>query len=1036
MAATGEITRDAAGSRAPAYDGFMSYSHVSDDLLAPRLQAAVQRFAKPWWKRRAVRIFRDESSLSANPHLWSSITAALDGSEWFILLLSDEAARSEWVNREIEYWLAHKDPSRIIPVVTQGEFGWEHGDIAVSSTAAPPALSGAFREEPRWVDLRWARSDTDMDLSNPRFSSAVADIASAMRGVPKDELASEEVYQHRRTIRTAWAGGIALFVLGVAAAVAALIAIDQSSEAREQRDEASRQADLAREQAELAQDNAALAERNAELAEENAARAERNAALARSRELAASAINVLDDDPTLSKLLALAAADIADPPLESVSALHQAFGADKVVGRYSWPENVTRPFQLWTDVAPSGDHLVASGVFGVPSGHLEVVEIESGDVVWSFDVDHGEVAIDRPRYVAGGEAIVAGALWEAPGTSGPAPPSDELGVFVWDAATGELLAHYDFGECGATVADAAGSRALVKYLPPGLKSCWFPGQGVDVPLDLLDLDSGERRRLTGRARGRIGAVGGGSALSAGGRFVAFDDGERDRVVVGDLDEGARLGDLDLSGSPQEVRFVQAVADDGTFLVYGSRPMLVVDAASGAVTAEIEPRDLEAFVTLVGDSLYASSLGGSLQSFEARTGNELMTLPAIGSGNVSATADGLVLVSDGTAGGVLVDPDPRGEIVAVETCPGFTWAGSLTATIETATLLQICRGDRHGTTQAVALDARAVAYALPGGWGQQQPISPDGERFVRQAADDSMLGPLEVRDVRTGGLAVELQGICWWDQDIGATGQCTVGTEPPFAFWANRLRWSPDGTMIAGVSALFQGTGVILGVWDATTGELLFVETGDTELGNHVDAVFSPDSARLVASYWGPMFRMFSTDDWSVTAEAPIPESLTGTTGVDFAGYGEDGTMLIAVGGVARGVSSLHWLDATTLEQRFSLTDVHDASIRSHAMSRDRSLIATGSGDGTVRVWDAATGALVHEIPVGDLLVQGVAFVDDDHLAVAPQGGGLLVYTIDTDELLEIVRDSLSRGFTASECQKYNFGGDCPSLAELADGSRP
>jgi hypothetical protein len=59
------------------YDGFISYSHAADDLLAPRLQAGLQRFAKPWWKRRELRIFRDESSLSANPHLWSSITEAV-----------------------------------------------------------------------------------------------------------------------------------------------------------------------------------------------------------------------------------------------------------------------------------------------------------------------------------------------------------------------------------------------------------------------------------------------------------------------------------------------------------------------------------------------------------------------------------------------------------------------------------------------------------------------------------------------------------------------------------------------------------------------------------------------------------------------------------------------------------------------------------------------------------------------------------------------------------------------------------------------
>jgi len=55
--------------RADAYDAFVSYSHAADDLLAPRLQTGLQRFAKPWWKRRALHIFRDESSLSASPHL-------------------------------------------------------------------------------------------------------------------------------------------------------------------------------------------------------------------------------------------------------------------------------------------------------------------------------------------------------------------------------------------------------------------------------------------------------------------------------------------------------------------------------------------------------------------------------------------------------------------------------------------------------------------------------------------------------------------------------------------------------------------------------------------------------------------------------------------------------------------------------------------------------------------------------------------------------------------------------------------------------
>jgi hypothetical protein len=250
--------------RGLAYDGFISYSHAADNLLAPRLQAGLQRFAKPWWKRRALRIFRDEASLSANPHLWSSIIEALDGCGWFILLLSTDAAESEWVDREVEYWVEHKDPERIIPVLTDGDFSWVDGHII--SDATPPALAAAFRDEPRWVDLRFARTDEQLDLNNAAFRGAIADVASAIRGVPKDELESEEVRQHRRTVRTAWGAGIALLALVLLASTAAVYAVGQQNRAD----------DLAGQEAEARQVAVEATEAEAEaraLAEEEAQRA-------------------------------------------------------------------------------------------------------------------------------------------------------------------------------------------------------------------------------------------------------------------------------------------------------------------------------------------------------------------------------------------------------------------------------------------------------------------------------------------------------------------------------------------------------------------------------------------------------------------------------------------------------------------------------------------------------------------------------------------------------------------------------------------
>jgi hypothetical protein len=55
------------------YDAFISYSHVKDKPIASALQSAIQRLGKPWYQRRGLRVFRDDTSLSATPSLWPSI---------------------------------------------------------------------------------------------------------------------------------------------------------------------------------------------------------------------------------------------------------------------------------------------------------------------------------------------------------------------------------------------------------------------------------------------------------------------------------------------------------------------------------------------------------------------------------------------------------------------------------------------------------------------------------------------------------------------------------------------------------------------------------------------------------------------------------------------------------------------------------------------------------------------------------------------------------------------------------------------------
>src|ERR1700749_1770440 len=83
------------------YDAFVSYSHARGKPIAVALQSVVQKLGKPWYRRRALRLFRDDTSLSATPQLWPSIEQALKNSRFLVLLPSPEAAGSPWVAKEV-----------------------------------------------------------------------------------------------------------------------------------------------------------------------------------------------------------------------------------------------------------------------------------------------------------------------------------------------------------------------------------------------------------------------------------------------------------------------------------------------------------------------------------------------------------------------------------------------------------------------------------------------------------------------------------------------------------------------------------------------------------------------------------------------------------------------------------------------------------------------------------------------------------------------------------------------------------------------
>ncbi|MFD8542966.1 TIR domain-containing protein [Streptomyces sp. NPDC059649] len=264
-------------------DAFISYHHASDSAKAAHLRRGLQNFARSWRQLRALRVFLDNASLSANPGLWPEIERQLAESGAFILLACPGSAGSEWVQKEINWWRAGRGSRQVLIVVTGGELVWDEqrGDFDWErTTCLPRTMAGMFTDEPRWVDLRWMPEDNPGSLRDPRFQQRVADLAAPLHGRPKEDLIGADVAQHRKTRRLARGALAVITTLAVLAGVASVVAVLQRNEARSQ------------------------------------------ARLATSRQLAATALNLKDGNLRLASLLGIEAYRMQRSP-EAIAALNQ-----------------------------------------------------------------------------------------------------------------------------------------------------------------------------------------------------------------------------------------------------------------------------------------------------------------------------------------------------------------------------------------------------------------------------------------------------------------------------------------------------------------------------------------------------------------------------------------------------------------------------------------------------------------------------------------------------------------------------------------
>jgi WD40 repeat protein len=219
------------------FDAFLSYSRA-DAYAANRLKQSIERFAAPWYRARARRVFLDTATLAARGSLRTSIENSLASSRAMVLLASSASRNSRWVDKEVTWWLDHRGTDNLHLAILDGRIDWSRSEPG--SSAEPPAAlldswRSAFVEEPIWVDLRWMVGLDKVDQRDPRLTDAAAELLASMRGVPKDVVVGEHLRRRRQTRQVITTVITTLLILLVTAIVSTVVAVNRRNVAIEQR---------------------------------------------------------------------------------------------------------------------------------------------------------------------------------------------------------------------------------------------------------------------------------------------------------------------------------------------------------------------------------------------------------------------------------------------------------------------------------------------------------------------------------------------------------------------------------------------------------------------------------------------------------------------------------------------------------------------------------------------------------------------------------------------------------------------------------
>jgi len=1012
----------------------MSYSHAADGRLAPALQSGLHRFAKPWYRLRALHVFRDKTSLAVTPALWGDIQEALNESAHFILLASPEAAASAWVQREIEHWLQSNPVERMLIVLTGGSMEWDHASSAFNrsvTNALPELLIGRFTQEPLYLDLRWAREQTHLSLNHPDFRDAVAELAAPLHGRPKDEIIGEDVRQHQRALRLAWSAAATLAGLTIVSALAALIAVQQRRIAEQQR-----------------------------------ATAEEQSRVALARQLAAQATSVRMQSADRLPLAVLLSSEATR--LHSAYEENQALRAALTL--------LPRPVQSYAYDDASGQGRIRALSFSRNGQYLAVARDEG--VADLFDVSRPGVL---HRFTPDGDAAEMTSVAFSPGGEILATAGNDGTARLWETKSGQQLLTVPHGSPVVSVAFSPDGKLLATGSADGKLRLFTiardPGgagdkdsKGVHTTLQLrMELAHGEEVRQVafspngqqlaaistdgGISLSRVDAGATGRVWYAGdaGLALAFSrDGTRLATANGsyalvwdvathrELFKASHTTSADQVGSPMFWIDCVALSADGKFLATGAREdtARVWNLATGQEVIRLKhaaPVEAVAF-SADGSTLGTGSFDGAARLWELPSGRERLraTQPG-GSEVVTFSPDGTQIASGGADGSVNVWTLSRGDQVAAITHP---------APVNTVNMSP--QGERVASVD----DQGALRIWRPGkgieltrdGWGRGDLVfSEDGRSLA--GTKGSSLSLLEAsgqhvfKTLVSGGSYTlspayladedrESRHIRLWGAGDGheLTPVATTGLQ--------EIRFDPTGHFLALVeadSSAPHGVGA-----DPHSGSHVAIRVRDVAAGQDIGTV-RPDPHALQLFALGPggrvlaLFRSVPNGKADQRDEfVQIVDVRTGATLArvpqrgppDSMRFDPQGTRLLVIPGYGatahQQIDVWNWATARLLAEL-----VHDDEISRVRFNTTSPTLATLSA-GRAQIWDYSTGALLSELDDAGY-VRDVQFSRDGrYVLTGGLDGTAAIWLWRSEDLRTEACKRLTRNLTRAEWQQY-FG---------------